>query len=196
MLWHSSTVPRAIPEEVSLDAGALKALADPLRLRVLLSVRRQPRTVKDLAAVLGVPQTRLYYHVKLLEQHGLIRVVDRRMVSGIEERTYSATAMRMTTPPDLSGGDIELSGVVDALMGAVSAEIQVALHEEPAALAGAPDSTVPVLQLAEANLSPEQVAALQARIVELVDEFDRDDDRSNPAYRLVFATYRVPGSSL
>jgi len=184
-------------DEVFLGAAALKALADPTRVRVLLAVRRQARTVKELAAVLGVPQTRLYYHVKLLEQNGLIRVADRRLVSGIEERTYLAVSESMTVSPEFPSGDADLAGLVKALMGALSAEIQVALHDEPAAVPGLAASAVPVLTLTDLNLSVEQVAALQARLDELRTEFEAaGDSESQPTFRLVLAAYRVPGSSL
>jgi DNA-binding transcriptional ArsR family regulator len=45
------------------DVATLKALADPLRLRLMNLLATHPRTVKELASIVGVPQTRLYYHV-------------------------------------------------------------------------------------------------------------------------------------
>jgi hypothetical protein len=47
-------------------------------------------TVKELAAELEEPQTKLYRHVKQLEAVGLIQVVASRMVSGITEQRYQA----------------------------------------------------------------------------------------------------------
>lgn len=49
-------------------------------------------TVKQIAAKLNIPPTKLYYHFKQLEEHGLIRVVDTRLVSGIVEKLYQARA--------------------------------------------------------------------------------------------------------
>src|SRR5688572_2626952 len=85
----------------SLDA--IKAVADPLRIRILFETTYFSRTVKELAALLDVPQTRLYYHVKLLERHGLLTVVERRMVSGIEERRYQSPTNGFTISPKLIG---------------------------------------------------------------------------------------------
>src|SRR5260370_41285038 len=78
------------------DLPTLKALAEPLRMRLLLDLDERPKTVKELAASLDVPQTRLYYHVRILESCGLLRVAGRRIVSGIEERHYASTAKNWT----------------------------------------------------------------------------------------------------
>src|SRR3954447_20836798 len=78
------------------DPETLRALGDPTRVRILETmVQRQdpPWSVKELAAALGVPQTRLYHHVEQLLAHDLVRAVERRVVSGIIETRYRVTAL-------------------------------------------------------------------------------------------------------
>src|SRR5215469_15004114 len=84
-----------VPDVSNVDV--LKALADPLRLRLLYALTRRAggaalptMSVKELAAELGEPQTKLYRHVKHLESAGLIRSVSSRLVSGIVEHRYQA----------------------------------------------------------------------------------------------------------
>src|SRR6476469_9614203 len=75
------------------SAEAVKALADPLRLRVLsLLMRDHDRswTVKEIARELEQSVTKLYHHVNMLEQVGLIRDVETRLVSGIVEHRYAS----------------------------------------------------------------------------------------------------------
>src|SRR5262245_31172041 len=72
------------------DLATLRLLSDPLRLIEELGV--VPTTVKALARAMGMKPNRLYYHVNLLEQHGLVRVTHTRIVSGIVERTYALVA--------------------------------------------------------------------------------------------------------
>jgi DNA-binding transcriptional ArsR family regulator len=75
------------------SAEAIKALADPLRLRVLTLLMRDHErswTVKEVAAELEQPVTKLYHHVNVLEQVGLIRDVETRLVSGIVEHRYAS----------------------------------------------------------------------------------------------------------
>ena len=57
------------------DAAALAALGDPLRIRILRRLA-EPTSAKELAAELERPVTSLYHHLDLLEEHGLIHVVD------------------------------------------------------------------------------------------------------------------------
>ncbi|HUR76638.1 MAG TPA: helix-turn-helix domain-containing protein [Acidimicrobiales bacterium] len=74
------------------DLATLRLLSDPLRLRLIEELGAQPTTVKALARAMGMKPNRLYYHVNLLEQHGVVRVTQTRIVSGIVERTYALVA--------------------------------------------------------------------------------------------------------
>lgn len=73
------------------DLETLKVIADPLRTQVL-QLLLKPKTVKEVAARLEMPATKLYYHVNQLERFGLIGVVETNVVSGIIEKTYQAIA--------------------------------------------------------------------------------------------------------
>jgi len=66
----------------------VRALAHPLRLRLLELFARQPRTAKQAAQVLGEPPTRLYHHVAALERAGLIRLKETRQNRGTTEKYY------------------------------------------------------------------------------------------------------------
>ncbi|HEX2745259.1 MAG TPA: winged helix-turn-helix domain-containing protein [Streptosporangiaceae bacterium] len=77
------------------DVDMLKAMADPTRLAILAALMKTRHdlpvmSVKELAAELGQPQTKLYRHVRQLEAAGLIKVASTRMVSGILEQRYQA----------------------------------------------------------------------------------------------------------
>jgi len=74
------------------DLEALKALSDPLRVQILEIMLQGARTVKQIAQELRTTPTKLYYHVNLLEQHGLIKVTGTRVVSGIIEKQYQLAA--------------------------------------------------------------------------------------------------------
>lgn len=69
-----------------------KAYIDPLR-RQIVELLIQPRSVRQIAELLEVPFTRLYYHMRILEKHNIIRVVDtRHVLGGVEEKYYYITA--------------------------------------------------------------------------------------------------------
>lgn len=87
----SKTPFRPAEEQIIEDLETLKVLADPLRLRIR-ELLNKPGTVKQIAQTLNIPATKLYYHINLLEKHGLIVVVDSRIVSGIIEKQYQVAA--------------------------------------------------------------------------------------------------------
>ena len=178
------------------DAKSLKAVADPLRIRMGLLLVDAPRTVKEMAAILKVPPTRLYYHVRLLEQEGLIRVAKRRMVSGIEERTYETVGDGWTVSPDIDSA--EYRTLIGPLLSAVSAEIECALDENPHGPAGDPISAVPVCSLTDLSLTEAELREVERRLEKIVTDFGPErakKPRGAKQYHFLFAGYRVPGSS-
>ena len=86
------------------DPEVLRLIADPLRLRILERLRQAPHTVTELAELLGVARTRLYYHVRLLESHDLVAVAETHVVAGITEKRYRVTAYRLSVDKSLLGG--------------------------------------------------------------------------------------------
>lgn len=79
------------PERWIEDVDTIKIMADERRL-AMLRLMTKPTTVKDISDALDMPPSKLYYHVNLLEKHGLIRVVDHNIDSGIVEKIYQVTA--------------------------------------------------------------------------------------------------------
>ena len=70
----------------------LRAVAHPLRSTVLDLVLERAATVGELAAAVGRPKSTVAYHVGLLVQAGLLKVVRTRKVRAIDERFYGRTA--------------------------------------------------------------------------------------------------------
>lgn len=128
------------------DLETLKVVTDPLRLNILNFLRGEPRTVKELARALHLSQTKLYYHIGLLEEHQLIRVTGTRLVSGILEKQYQATAYKLTVdrtlftptgaaPTRYEGLEVFLSAVLDYthsdMMRSVRAGLAVPSKDAP-----------------------------------------------------------------
>ena len=66
------------PSPLAVDQARLllKALADPLRLQVIEALAGGERCVCELTADLGLPQSKLSFHLKVLKEAGLL--VDRQ----------------------------------------------------------------------------------------------------------------------
>ena len=74
------------------DPRLVKALAHPLRVRILGILERRSATPKELAEMLEVPLENLSYHVRALRDFGFIRLERRRMVRGAVEHRYGMVA--------------------------------------------------------------------------------------------------------
>jgi DNA-binding transcriptional ArsR family regulator len=80
------------------DAGqALLALA-PFKRR-LLAALREPGSAASLAKKLALPRQQLGYHLRALEQAGLVRLVEERKRRGFVERVLVAVAEAFVLDP-------------------------------------------------------------------------------------------------
>lgn len=70
----------------------LRAMADPLRGTILELVLERSATVGELAAAVDRPTSTVAYHVGVLVDAGMLRVVRTRRVRAIDERFYGRTA--------------------------------------------------------------------------------------------------------
>src|SRR4051812_9517926 len=74
------------------ELAQIKALADPLRQRLLRAFAGEPRTTKQVAHDLKENPTKLYHHVDTLAEAGLLKLVETRQNRGTMERYYQAAA--------------------------------------------------------------------------------------------------------
>ncbi len=69
-----------------------RAIGDPTRMRILGRLTEAPASIQQLAAELRTPKGTIGHHVGVLDDAGLIRVVDERRVRGVTERRYARVA--------------------------------------------------------------------------------------------------------
>lgn len=94
-----------------MTAQPLELLRDPDRLRAALSpVRRQilerlraPGSATGLAAEFGLSRQRLGYHLKALEEAGLVTLVETRQRRGFTERILMTCAEAFLVDPSVIG---------------------------------------------------------------------------------------------
>src|SRR5579885_1008660 len=91
--------PARRPGAPALQTGLaqMRALAHPLRLRIMEVLADAPRTTKQVAELLGQPPTRLYHHVAALERAGLLRLKEARQKPGATEKWYEALPVTLGT---------------------------------------------------------------------------------------------------
>ncbi len=87
------------PNLQAINLDQAKALAHPLRRRMLALWHAAEHSPSGLATLLKEPTTKLYHHVALLAKAGLIRPTRQEPRRGTIEHFYVGTAGSMLSPP-------------------------------------------------------------------------------------------------
>jgi DNA-binding transcriptional ArsR family regulator len=80
------------------DPAAAEAALDPARARLLAQLA-EPRSATMLAAAAGLPRQKVNYHLRALERHGLVELVEERRKGNVTERMLRATAASFVISP-------------------------------------------------------------------------------------------------
>jgi DNA-binding transcriptional ArsR family regulator len=179
------------------DVDILRAMADPTRMAILSVLMARPddlpvMSVKEIAARLGEPQTKLYRHVKHLEAAGLIRVAATRLVSGIVEQRYQASQQELHLDRRFMRAHADESqGALSALFDAFQAAFFAAFREErlsPENLDEAELYRAPMLCYSDTRVSPARAAEINKKLREftaLLDDKAAEDPDGVPINMLI-----------
>lgn len=189
---------RNLPQEFLVDdLEALKVIAHKTRLDILQSLKR-PKTVKEIAKPLKIPATKLYYHINLMEKHGLIQVVETNIVSGILEKKYQVVAQnyriddRLLT--DQPAASVELEQMLKTIFEVTRTEIQQTVQQTKQN-PFASDNNVGILWRSTFRLTPSQHAELHGRLQTILEEITQNkqgnDDETNTLYGFTLAYYPI-----
>jgi DNA-binding transcriptional ArsR family regulator len=80
------------------DPAAAEVSLDPMRARLLAELA-EPRSATMLAERVGLPRQKVNYHVRELERHGLVELVEERRKGNCTERVLRATAASYVISP-------------------------------------------------------------------------------------------------
>ena len=80
------------------DPAAAEVSLDPVRSRLLAELA-QPGSASTLAAKVGLGRQKVNYHLRALERHGLVELVDERRKGNMTERVMRATAASYVISP-------------------------------------------------------------------------------------------------
>jgi DNA-binding transcriptional ArsR family regulator len=176
-------------QQAPANIDVLKALADPIRLNLLYVLTHRKGTalpimsVKELAAALGEPQTKLYRHVKHLESAGLISAVASRVVSGIVEQRYQASH------PEIVIGDTftEQERISAEAEGMTAAAFELyrrqffAARRVAAADPANPAEPEPLLGISDGRLPAARAAAIRDELYRIFEEISAARHASSEA---------------
>ncbi len=127
-----------------------RALADPLRIRLLDCLWGRPQSAKELAAWAGIAPDRLYYHLAQLEAARLIEIAEyRRLPGGKVERVYRPASVE---PPGDEATPLEFADFLSAMLEATRADITAASVAKEAGQHREITLTRATVRVSEANL--------------------------------------------
>jgi DNA-binding transcriptional ArsR family regulator len=139
-------------------AEEAKALAHPLRLRILRLCLDEALTNKELADRLGRDPATLLHHVRTLERTGFLAAqAERRGARGARERPYRATGKSWTI--DVGDSPTQTVASLEAFRAELSESGEVAL-----------------MTRVSMRLAPDDLRAFAERLEALVEEFRAKDD--------------------
>ena len=191
-----STLPEPEAERWLHDVETIKVFADTLRLQIL-KLLETPTTVKAVAAALDLPPAKLYYHINLLQKHGLIGVVGQNLESGIVEKIYQVTARQFKLVNPLIAGKDFPPEAADAIFGSLLTETmqgfqQALTRRDPNE--GEPPRH-PFLSKKAFRLTDAQLTALHGQLDGLIQQVTAlgadNADLDEPQYALTLVFYRT-----
>ncbi|HEY2795550.1 MAG TPA: helix-turn-helix domain-containing protein [Micromonosporaceae bacterium] len=80
------------------DAAAAEVSLDPIRARLLAELS-EPGSATSLAAKVGLARQKVNYHLRTLEEHGLVELIEERRKGNVTERIMQATASSYVISP-------------------------------------------------------------------------------------------------
>jgi DNA-binding transcriptional ArsR family regulator len=191
------------PVAVLDHVGAATALRGTRR--TLLAALAEPDSAAGLARRLGLPRQRLNYHLKALEQSGLLECVEERRKGNCTERILRATARSFVISPDALGA---LGPTPDAAQDRFSASYIVAVAARTITEVSALDSRARTEHKRLATLaidseirfaSAESRAAftreLSDRVADLVARYHHPDAAGGRRFRLVALAHPRPDAA-
>ena len=180
------TIPDYDLEEmlVVTEPGQLRALADPLRDTLLELVLERAATVTEMAQAVDRPKSTIAYHVNLLVDAGLLRVVRTRRVRAIEERYYGRVARTLYIGVLSRPEDKRVAAAINGLA-------QAAAESGPAHAADELRCT-----LSHARIPIEEVRHFWAQVQELARTFAQIPRAGDQVYGFVAGLYPTDAPTL
>jgi len=162
----------------------LRALADPLRATLLDLLLERAATVTEMAQAVARPKSTVAYHVNLLVDAGLLRVVRTRRVRAIDERYYGRVARTV---------------YIGALNRAEDKQVAAAINGlAEAAAESAPAHAADQLRcmLVHARIPIEEVRTFWAQVQELARRFAQIPRAGDQVYGFAAGLYPTDAPTL
>lgn len=72
-----------------------------------MTLGTSPKTAQDLSDALGVSRSKIHYHLKILQQNGIIEVVDTELINGITQKYFLPVAKAFIPNSEIFNKNLE-----------------------------------------------------------------------------------------
>jgi DNA-binding transcriptional ArsR family regulator len=162
----------------------LRALADPLHRTLLELVLERAATVTELSRAVNRPKSTIAYHVNVLVDAGLLRVVRTRRVRAIEERYYGRVARTLYIGVLSRDEDKQVVASINGLADAAAEAAPAHAADELRCL------------LVHARIPIEEVRSFWAEVQEVARRFAQIPRAGDQAYGFVAGLYPTDAPTL
>ena len=172
------------------DLKQIRALADPLRMRILTALNEE-RTTKQVAELLHEKPTRLYHHVDALERAGLVQLTRTQPKRGTIEKYYRSVARTFEARVSTGRGAEASREVIDDVMATAFATTSSEVSRLLERGAGSTLSEEGILTFLEVRATRAEIQKLRRRLHAAIG-VAREEGKSSPRderYRLTIAFY-------
>ena len=168
------------PVQILFSDEQIRAYANPTRITILSLLAQEKASVSGIARQLGVHPANLTHHFKLLEQVGLIKLVEKRDTGKNMEKYYRAKAYTYTVEASNRPVDqklLALSILRDNLTGALQT------------LTNGVDEREVLGILKSVRLQPDDVPRFGQKLLDLAEEFTNHAATTGTVYSLNISLY-------
>jgi DNA-binding transcriptional ArsR family regulator len=154
----------------------------------IIEMLRQPLSVAELAGKMDVPRTRLYHHIKMLEEVGAIVVVDERRAGAMTEKIYQVAAKSFQPSEkflESAAPKEQAEAILDSVFSITKTDFLRAVERKLVSMKDAEQARRLTIARHLFTLTPERITELVTRLEELLSEFKDEETEDTEPFGLL-----------
>jgi len=182
------------------DSESIGCLTDPVKQDILRTLTEEG-SAASVGKTLGLPRQRLAYHIRKLEQAGLLKHLRDERKGNCNERIMRATARRYLIAPNALASDLDTKDLQDRLSANALLSLAAQCIEDLAAISATPEARskrVSTLSLdTEVGFTSQQekadfAAALSGAIAQVAARFKPKGGHSERRFKVLLGAWPQP----
>ncbi|EJR46585.1 hypothetical protein IIM_04723 [Bacillus cereus VD107] len=178
------------------ELALYKLICDPKRQKILHYAAKEPITVKELAEKLNEKQSRLYYHVKKLEESGILAVVDTKAIGNLTEKYYKAKQTAYTLSDQLQKEHSDeiinhTRHIIETGLKKIHVNMKEGDHDEPALISTVYDNQTEEEWRETCDNLMKGLKTSQETVDPSPPSNESPDNRKQHTYAYIVISYRV-----